>query len=268
MSIDLTEASVREMLADVIKNDEMRLNSDNFAPYLAWLREDLIVNEELAVSTAPLPVAYLFPEMGSTDEVRRKLALATAAVSSVANADYLLFAADCYGAKKPTRHDGQEWARGAMEYAYLNKTVDADLVFEQVTYTIATKDGWCAMVGVPYDRDGDKIIFRNDDATVLVESIDDMNESAAGFVPDMMREAMAAEEPPLVAGMRHIAESMDVSEDERRIYMLCAMCGFISDVLSVQIVLPARTDQEVAIMNQMNGYSLREITDQEEDGND
>jgi hypothetical protein len=233
MTISFDETSLREVLKRLAEGEKTYLENGSFVAKMIWLKND---------------VARLFLFPNTTITARGMLEWAVAALSSVVQADQLVFVMDSYGVTQDTRSNGEEWGQGGMEYAFVNKTVDAHLVHEQLTFTVASREGWCAMGGVPYVRHGDKIEFSWEDALVLAEDADEPGVSASGSFPEMMRNGMAADPTPLRTVLDNLGEVIGLSPVEREMHALCGAVKAVGQKTGMSAAIAATNEQELEIL--------------------
>jgi hypothetical protein len=155
-----------------------QLAEGNFTPALMFMDDE------------ESPRAIVFPDIDGTEETKNQLAWAMRILSAAIDDLWsIAFVVDTYHASTK-KHDGSEWGPNEMGYAFENKTVDADLVTEALTYQMIAGDRFF-ITTVPYKRDNGEIEFLWDDVITLDESDD---AKFGGFYPDALRGLQCAQD--------------------------------------------------------------------------
>lgn len=207
-----TEDELIDLCKTIASGEAGQLASNEFAAKFVWMDEKRG------------PRLFMFPNIDTTDrdDMLRKISYALHVLCSTNRAQHLAFVVDSYQCSSATKSDGTPWSPGDMERAYENKTVDADLVFEAFTITVTDRNGWNAIVSVPYYRDGaGGILFEWDKAMAVTEK--DGSGQTGGAFASMMGQAMTT--PNLLdeyAVLQHFADTLGVDDERRDVHIMCA----------------------------------------------
>ena len=208
------------------------LASGNFVPALMFLDD----NED--------PRTIMFPEIDGEYETKMKLAWAMKVVAAAIDDLWsIAFVVDTYHTTSK-KHDGSDWGPNEMGYAFENKTVDADLVTEALTYQMMAGDSFY-MTTVPYKRNGDEIEFLWDEAITMDDGPDS---KFGGFYPDAMREAYGAPKIMAIPAAATMMKVLNIDLDTARLHSLCAAVKIVLTEIGIPALIPCRNEEEVEIL--------------------
>ena len=144
---------------------------------------------------------------------------------------HIAIISDSMGTSSQFKHDGTPWGPGGMQHALVNKTVDADLVYEVLMIMFCSAEGVITEASIPYHRhdDGpityDKITFRASSDKAVVQ----------GRLPTLLRHCFA--QPKLGPQMLKQFGDMGLTPAERAAHglaiavkMVMNSCGWICAV--------------------------------------
>lgn len=209
-----------------------QLAEGNFTPALMFMDDE------------ESPRAIVFPDIDGTEETKNQLAWAMRILSAAIDDLWsIAFVVDTYHASTK-KHDGSEWGPNEMGYAFENKTVDADLVTEALTYQMIAGDRFF-ITTVPYKRDNGEIEFLWDDVITLDESDD---AKFGGFYPDALREAYSAPKIMAIPEAAKMAEALGLDLDAARLHSLCAAVKIVLMNVGIPAMIPCRDEEEVEIL--------------------
>jgi len=227
-------------------------------------KDDLIANEFrpkvlFETGDGDAPRLVLFPHMDGTDEAYDKFAYAVKLLAAgIDDLESIVFVVDTYKVTQMTKHDGSEWGRGGMQYAWENNTVDKDLVREAFGYQIADKSGVFAMCSLPYTRTDNDVEFHFDEAEAMVEQ--EGSARFGGFFPNVMREALV--QTKLLDAMLadgHRPEDMNLDLDSARLHTMAVTVKLSMAQTEWPCLVPARSEEEAQIIKEsMNGGPFSE----------
>lgn len=191
------------------------------------------------------PRAIVFPEIDGKDDTKSKLAW-TMRILSAAIDDLwsIAFVVDTYHTTSK-KHDGSDWGPNEMGYAFENKTVDADLVTEALTYQMVAGDRFY-ITTVPYKRDNGEIEFLWDEVITLDE---DDDKKFGGFYPNALRDAYAAPKIMAIPEAAKMAEALGLDLDAARLHSLCAAVKIVLTNVGIPALIPCRTEEEAEIVS-------------------
>lgn len=208
------------------------LLAGSFTPALMFMDD----NEE--------PRTIVFPDIDGTDEARYQLAWAMKVIAAAIDDLWsIAFVADTYHTTSK-RHDGSDWGPGGMQHAFENKTADADLVQEALTYQMIAGDHFY-VITVPYERANGAIEFQWDDVMTMDESD---GAQLGGFYPDSMREAYSAPKVLAIPEAVQMMTALGLDMDTARLHGLCAAVKMVLAQVGIPALIPCRDENEVELL--------------------
>lgn len=223
-----------ERVQSIVTHFREEIEEQRFHGTIQWFVDDVIR-------------AIMFPEL--TDEGgRSELGWAASVLSStMPEFTSIVSVNDSYMATESTKIDGSEWQQGDMAYAINNKTQDAVLIRECLTYMIIEKDAVC-MVSLPYERTSSGVVLYDWDHMQTMSTDDDEGGPLlGGEMAYQLRKAFEAPKITNVLNDHNLKpEEYGIDPDIVEVSIMCAGVKLIMEGTEgrYRVMIPARNDTE------------------------